>query len=88
MFHQKLRNEILFTLLPRTLAPKTPEERESQKATLEDVVKRLAFRSLLFDEGIKQLGTIIEFERLTAQKWNFRLRNVPIEKFCNDGTLL
>ena len=87
-FHQKLRYEILFTLLPRTLAPKTPEERESQKATLEDVVKRLAFRSLLFDEGIKRLDTVIKFEKVTVQTWNFRLRIVPIDKFCNDGTLL
>ena len=87
-FHQKLRYEILFTLLPRTLAPKTQEEREKQKATIKDVGNRLAFRSLLFDDGIKQLGTIIEFEKLTGKKWNFRLRIVPIENFCNDGTLL
>ena len=66
-FHQKLRYEILFTLLPRTLAPKTHEEREKQKATLGDVGNRLAFRSLLFDEGIKRLSTIIKFEKLTAK---------------------
>ena len=31
-FHQKLRKEILFALMPRTLSPNTPEERESQKS--------------------------------------------------------
>ena len=49
-------------------------------------------RSLLFDDGIKQLGTIIirlpNLKNWRAKKWNLRLRIVSIANVCNNGTFI
>lgn len=84
-FHQNLRQEILFGLLPRTLKANTVQERRSQNAALFDLVQRLSYRSILWDEGIKQLGTIIEFDKLTDKSWTFKWRVPKIKKFIDHG---
>lgn len=84
-FHQSLRKEILFHLMPRTLKSNSPNERKRQTATLFDLVQRLSNRSILWDEGLKQLGTIIEFDNLTGKSWTYTYRAPSITAFINQG---
>ena len=87
-FHQNLRKEILFLLMPRTLKANTRQERETQRATLLDLIQRLSNRSILWDEGLKQLGTMIEFDNLTKKTWTFKWHAEPIKTFINQGSKL
>lgn len=74
--------------MPRTLKANTSHGNENQKATLLDVIQRLANRSILWDEGIKQLGTMIQFDTLTKKTWTFKWRAIPINTFLHEGLKL
>ena len=82
-FHQKLRNEILFAVAPRTLKSDTV-----QQNSVMSVMKSLLFGGFLRDEGFKQLGTIIELVKIIGHDLKFKLRDNSIDAFCQSGNYL
>ena len=82
-FHQKLRNEILFAVAPRTLKSDTV-----QQSSVMGVMKSLLFGGFLRDEGFKQLGTITELAKIIGHDLKFKLRDNSIDAFCQSGTFL
>ena len=82
-FHQTLRNEILFAISPRTL-----ESGEAQRNGVLSVMKSLLFGGFLRDQGLKQLGTMIELVKIIGHDWIFTFESSPIDAFCVSGHFL
>ena len=79
-FHQTLRNEILFTVAPRTLRPGV----EQNEAVL-GVMNSLVCGGFLRNEGFKLLGTMIEMTKVSDEELRFRMISCTIDDFCRSG---
>ena len=82
-FHQTLRNEILFTVAPKTL-----KSGIEQRNAILGVVQTLRFGGFLRDQGFKQLGTMIKLANIIRQELNFDLKVELIDDFCQSGLFL
>ena len=82
-FHQKLRNEILFAVAPRTLKSDTVQQNSVMR-----VMKSLLFGGFLRDEGFKQLGTMIKLRHILGQDLKFTFKMTSIDAFCHSGSYL
>ena len=81
-FHQTLRNEILFTVAPRTLTSVV-----SQRNGALGVMYSLLYGSFLRNEGFKQLGTMIEMSKVCNEELRFKFNACRIDTFCRSGEL-
>ena len=79
-FHQILRNEILFTVAPRTLKSNT-----TQTNRVLGVMKSLRFGGFLRDEGFKQLGTIVQLIKIIGHELQLTLNDSTVDAFCQSG---
>ena len=79
-FHQILRNEILFTLAPRTL-----KSGVVQRNGVLGVMNSLRFGGFLRNEGFKQLGTMIEMSKVCNEELRFNFKACGINTFCQSG---
>ena len=79
-FHQTLRHEILFALVPRTF-----ESGTEQRANLFEVANLLTEKGFLRDQGLKQLGTIRKFCKIINKSIHFQFEIPAIEDFCSQS---
>ena len=79
-FHQILRNEILFTIAPRTL-----KSGVVQRNDVLGVMNSLRFGGFLRNEGFKQLGTMIEMSQVSGEQLQFSFKASTIDAFCQSG---
>ena len=79
-FHHTLRHEILFALAPQTF-----ESGNFQRAELKEIAMLLTKKRFLHDQGLSQLGTIIEFCKIIKQNVYFDFNFIKLEEFFNKG---
>ena len=83
-FHQNLRNEILFGLIPKTLEPDG-----SQGNTLEHLIARLEHFGLLSQEqGLFDLLTVRKFFEIIGEKPSFFFPKYTIDQCVDFGKLI
>ena len=80
-FHQILRNEILFSVAPRTL-----QSSVEQRNAVFAVINSLGFGGFLRNEGFKQLGTMIEMSKVCNEELRFNFKASGIDTFCRSGS--
>jgi len=81
-FHQTLRHEILFALVPRTF-----ESDIIQGAALKEVAQLLTVKRFLHDQGLNQLGTIIKFSEIIKQPLDFEYTLSTLDDFLSNVLL-
>ena len=79
-FHQTLRHEIHFALVPRTF-----ESGLEQRAPLDEVGNLLTEKGFLRDQGLNQLGTIRKFCKIINEPLHFQYKKLAIEDFCSQS---
>ena len=82
-FHQVLRNEILWGLIPKTLVAKSNPE--YQQHTVPMAMKTLECRSFLRGPGILQLETIQKYFNIIKEEPEFKARKENVKDFCREG---
>ena len=81
-FHQTLRNEILFGLIPKSL-----NKGDDQRNGIEHLMDKLEFRGLIKqDQGIVQLQTVLNFlEIIKAPMPNITFHQTSIDDVALNG---
>ena len=83
-FHQTLRQEIRYGLVPRSFEEKSNDEvRKNQRAVAYEAAGLLIKTGFLHNQqGLNRLGTIIEFSKIIKEQLRFEFKEVEIQKFC------